>query len=99
MSRVDLAVVGAGVIGLAVAWKAAAAGHRVTVFDPEPARGGASWGAGGMLAPVAEAWPGEGAALALGAESLRRWPRVARALPAAGVDCGRSGQGPIRAAC
>lgn len=98
MSRVDLAVVGAGVIGLAVAWKAAAAGHRVTVFDPEPARGGASWVAGGMLAPVAEAWPGEEAALALGEESLRRWPRFARELRAAGFDCGLSEQGTIIAA-
>ncbi|WP_007027550.1 FAD-dependent oxidoreductase, partial [Saccharomonospora iraqiensis] len=53
----EVAVVGAGVIGLAVAWRVAEAGHRVTVFDPHPARG-ASWVAGGMLAPVAEAWPG-----------------------------------------
>ncbi|WP_298179795.1 glycine oxidase ThiO [Saccharomonospora sp.] len=98
MSRADLAVVGAGVIGLAVAWKAAAAGHHVTVFDPEPACGGASWVAGGMLAPVAEAWPGEEVALALGEESLRRWPRFARELRSEGFDCGLSEQGTIIAA-
>ncbi|WP_024875282.1 glycine oxidase ThiO [Saccharomonospora piscinae] len=83
-----LAVVGAGVIGLAVAWRAAAEGHRVTVLDPRPARGGASWVAGGMLAPVAEAWPGEEAALALGEESLRRWPRFAADLRAEGTHSG-----------
>jgi glycine oxidase len=94
----DLAVVGAGVIGLAVAWKAAAAGHRVTVFDPFPARGGASWVAGGMLAPVAEAWPGEEAALALGEESLRRWPAFADELRAQGFDCGLSAHGTLVAA-
>lgn len=94
----DVAVVGAGVIGLAVAWRAVSAGHRVTVFDPLPARGGASWVAGGMLAPVAEAWPGEEAALALGEESLRRWPAFARELRAQGFDCGLSAQGTIVAA-
>lgn len=91
-------VVGAGVIGLAVAWKAARAGHRVTVFDPSPARGGASWVAGGMLAPVAEAWPGEEAALALGEESLRRWPAFADELRAQGFDCGLSAHGTLVAA-
>lgn len=94
----DLAVVGAGVIGLAVAWKAASAGHRVTVFDPRPARGGASWVAGGMLAPVAEAWPGEEAALELGEESLRRWPAFAGELRAQGFDCGLSSHGTVVAA-
>jgi glycine oxidase len=96
--KADLAVVGAGVIGLAVAWKAASAGYRVTVFDPVPARGGASWVAGGMLAPVAEAWPGEEAALELGEESLRRWPDFAAALREQGFDCGLSTNGTIVAA-
>jgi len=84
----SLAVVGAGAVGLAVAWRADQAGWRVSVHDPEPARG-ASWVAGGMLAPLTEGWPGEEAALELGAESLRRWPEFAGELSAAaGADAG-----------
>lgn len=75
----SLAVVGAGAVGLSVAWCAARAGWDVTLHDPEPGRG-ASWVAGGMLAPLTEGWPGEEAAMELGAESLRRWPRFAAEL-------------------
>lgn len=89
-----VAVVGGGVIGLSVAWRAAAAGHRVTVIDPAPGRG-ASWVAGGMLAPVTEAWPGEEAVLRLGEESLRRWPAFAGELAADGGDPALSGTGTL----
>jgi glycine oxidase len=90
----QLAVVGGGVIGLSVAWRAAAAGYDVTVIDPSPGRG-ASWVAGGMLAPVTEAWPGEEAALHLGEESLRRWPAFAASLSADGGDPGLSTAGTL----
>lgn len=80
MSR--LTVIGAGVIGLSCAWRAAAAGVEVTVVDPAPASG-ASWVAGGMLAPVTEAWPGEEALLDLGLASVRRWPAFAAELESA----------------
>ncbi|MFC4002072.1 glycine oxidase ThiO [Prauserella oleivorans] len=96
-SQPHLTVVGAGVIGLAVAWRAAAAGHRVTVFDPRPGQA-ASWVAGGMLAPVTEAWPGEEDVLELGEESLRRWPRFAEELRADGFDPGLSLAGTVVAA-
>ncbi|MFC5286919.1 glycine oxidase ThiO [Actinokineospora guangxiensis] len=75
----QLAVVGGGVIGLACAWRLAAAGHAVRLIDPEPGRG-ASWVAGGMLAPVTESWPGEEAALELGSAALERWPSFAEEL-------------------
>ena len=77
-----LFVVGAGVIGLSVAWRAAAAGWRVSLHDPAPGRG-ASWVAGGMLAPLTEGLPGEDAALQLGSRSLERWPAFAADLEAA----------------
>jgi glycine oxidase len=77
----NVVVVGGGVIGLSVAWRMAAE-HRVTVIDPTPARG-ASWVAGGMLAPVTEAWPGEEDLLDLGSASLASWPAFAAEL---GVD-------------
>ena len=81
-----VAIVGGGVIGLSCAWRAATAGFAVTVHDPRPASG-ASYVAGGMLAPVTEAWPGEEEVLALGSASLGRWPGFAAELAdAAGVD-------------
>ncbi|GAA4820960.1 glycine oxidase ThiO [Tomitella cavernea] len=78
-ARVD--VVGAGVVGSAIAWRAARAGYAVRLFDPLLAPGaaqtGASWAAGGMLAPYSEGRPGEHRVLELGAASLARWPRMA----------------------
>ena len=93
-----LVVVGAGVIGLSCAWRAAAAGYDVTVLDPAPG-GGASWVAGGMLAPVTEAWPGEERLLELGTAALRRWPDFASRLAAAsGLDAGLRTEGTVVAA-
>ncbi|RVW01835.1 glycine oxidase ThiO [Rhodococcus spongiicola] len=69
----SVSVVGGGVIGLSIAWRAAQHGWVVRVYDPTPGSG-ASWVAGGMLAPLSEGWPGEERALELGAASLRRWP-------------------------
>ncbi|WP_327110660.1 glycine oxidase ThiO [Nocardia sp. NBC_01730] len=77
-----LAVVGGGAIGLAVAWRAAEAGWSVTLLDPALGAG-ASWVAGGMLAPLSEGWPGEERVLEFGAASLARWPEFAARLDAA----------------
>lgn len=88
VSTRDVVVAGGGVIGLSVAWRLAVAGHPVTLVDPEPARGGASWLAGGMLAPVSEGWPGEEDVLALGAASLESWPEFAADL---GVELSTTG--------
>lgn len=76
-----LAVVGGGAVGLAVAWQAAEAGWTVTVFDPAPGSG-ASYVAGGMLAPLSEGWPGEDRVLAFGAAALDAWPAFAERLRA-----------------
>lgn len=67
----SLAVIGGGVIGLSVARRAAQDGWSVRVHRTD-ARG-ASWVAGGMLAPHSEGWPGEDALLAIGLESLKLW--------------------------
>ena len=83
----QIAVVGGGVIGLSVAWRLAAADHQVVVIDPAPATG-ASWVAGGMLAPIAEAWPGEEGLLTIGAASLAQWPEFAEDLSAVAADPG-----------
>jgi glycine oxidase len=82
MSKESLAVIGGGVIGLAVARRAAQDGLSVRVHRPggqessDPrkyAQLGASWVAGGMLAPHSEGWPGEEKLLQLGLASLRLW--------------------------
>ncbi|MBX7431980.1 glycine oxidase ThiO [Mycobacterium sp. Y57] len=66
-----LAVVGGGVIGLSVARRVAQDGWAVRVHDT--GERGASWVAGGMLAPHSEGWPGEEHLLRLGLASLRLW--------------------------
>jgi glycine oxidase len=69
-------VVGGGVIGLGIAWRAAQAGLSVTVVDQTPGRG-ASWAAAGMLAPVTEVHYGERPLLGLNLAAAARWPSFA----------------------
>ncbi|KMO76243.1 glycine oxidase ThiO [Mycolicibacterium obuense] len=66
-----LAVIGGGVVGLAVARRAAQDGWRVRVH--RTGTPGASWVAGGMLAPHSEGWPGEERLLQIGLASLALW--------------------------
>lgn len=69
----DVVVAGGGLLGLAVAWRAAQRGMSVTVVDPAPGSG-ASYAAAGMLAPVAEAAFGEEPLVRLGRASLAAYP-------------------------
>ena len=86
----DVAIIGGGAIGLAIAWQAAGRGMAVTVIDPAPASG-ASRVAAGMLAPAGEAQFGEERLLALALESWRRYPEfVAELEEAAGRATGYS---------
>jgi glycine oxidase len=75
----DVVVAGGGVIGTAIAWRAAAAGLGVILVDPQ-AREGASLVAAGMLAPVSEALFGEDALLRLNLLAVRRFPDFAAEL-------------------
>ncbi|MFE6236963.1 glycine oxidase ThiO [Cellulosimicrobium sp. NPDC057862] len=78
----DVVVVGGGIVGLAVAWRAARAGLTVTVLDPTPGDG-ATHAAAGMLAPVTEADFGEDDALRLHLAAAAAWPAFAADLRAA----------------
>jgi D-hydroxyproline dehydrogenase len=51
--KTDVAIVGAGIVGLAVAFGLAAAGREVVVIDPNEPGSGASYGNAGTLAPYA----------------------------------------------
>jgi glycine oxidase len=95
-TSIDVAVVGGGIIGLAVAREARARGLSVAVFDRGELGAGASRAAAGMLAPVAEAEFGAAGRrlLELGLASAAMWPRYAAQLAGeSGIDPGlrRSG--------
>ena len=99
--RVDVLVVGAGIIGLAIAWRARQAGMSVVVLDRGRAGGGTSRVAAGMLAPVAEVEFGEAGRrlLELGLRSARMWPAFASELElATGVSVGLMRTGTLLAA-
>jgi glycine oxidase len=80
--RVDVVVVGAGIIGLSIAWLARRRGLSVIVLERGEVGWGASQVAAGMLAPVAEAEYGDAAAslLELGLRSAELWPQYAALL-------------------
>lgn len=82
----DVIVVGAGLIGLSIAFELAERGAGVRVYDRgEPARA-ASWAGAGMLAPYTERITHE-SLLAFCAESLREYPDfVRRIYEASGID-------------
>jgi glycine oxidase len=83
----DVAVVGGGIVGLSIAWRAAERGLSVVLLEREAiGGGGASRVAAGMLAPVSEVeyGPGGRRVLELGLRSARMWPRFASELEAAG---------------
>ena len=92
----NVVVIGAGVIGLAIAWRLAARGVQVAVFDKGAAGAAASHAAAGMLAACCEAEPGEDALIALGRESQARWPAFAVELErASGMEVGLRSEGTL----
>jgi glycine oxidase len=94
----DLVIAGGGVIGTAIAWRAAAAGLDVVLVDPE-AGDAASLVAAGMLAPASEALFGEGALLRLNLLAVRRFGSFAAELEeAAGRQVGLRGEGTLAVA-
>jgi glycine oxidase len=94
----DVLIVGAGLIGLAIAWRAAGRGLRVTVLDPSPGAG-ASGVAAGMLAPVTEAAYNEDPLLRLNLASAAAYPDfVAELTAATGLDTAYAAHGTLLAA-
>ncbi|HEY1917316.1 MAG TPA: glycine oxidase ThiO [Streptosporangiaceae bacterium] len=91
----DVVVAGGGVIGMAIAWRAAAAGLDVVVVDPGGADA-ASLVAAGMLAPVSESQFGEDALLALNLAAIERFATFAAELEdATGLDVGLRREGTL----
>jgi glycine oxidase len=95
---VQIAIIGAGVIGLAAAWRAAQRGAAVTLVDPAPGSG-ASRVAAGMLTPVSELTYGEEPLLRLGIASRDRYGAFAAELTdATGLDTGYRADGTLQVA-
>lgn len=70
----DVVVVGAGIIGLSIGWRAARRGLRTLVLEASKPGRGATHAAAGMLAPISETSFGEERQLALNLEAARRYP-------------------------
>jgi glycine oxidase len=80
--QADVVVVGGGVIGMAVAWRARRRGMAVTLLERDALGAGTSRVAAGMLAPVVEAEFGDAGRrlLELGLRSSQLWPGFAAEL-------------------
>ncbi len=99
----DVIVVGAGVIGTAIAWRAALAGHAVIIVDPggdDPRTDDkASLVAAGMLGPVSESVFGEQDLLNLNLHAVDRFPSFNAELErAAGRETGLRTEGTLAVA-
>ena len=92
-AQTDVVVIGGGVIGLAVAWRAAQAGLGVTVLERGRPGGETSHVAAGMLAPISEARAAERPLLDLGLRAAAGYAAFASELAAA------SGRDPGFLAC
>ncbi len=96
----EIAVVGGGIIGLAVAEELARAGHEVMVFERDAlGEGCAAAAAAGMLAPAAEVDATPPPTTRLAIESHRRFPSWAdRLSKVSGVDVGFDQTGTVMVA-
>lgn len=98
-SATDLAVVGAGIIGMSIAWRAAQRGLRVVVLERDKPGAGSSGVAAGMLAPVSEALLTEQPLLRLGLASAAAYPNfIAELEECASIEVGYHRCGTLLAA-
>lgn len=83
MNTPDIAVVGGGLVGRCLAWRASRAGARVALFDSAGSRGehSAAWVAAGMIAPASEAMEADTQVVSMGDHSLELWPQWLAELP------------------
>lgn len=84
MTRADICVVGGGLLGRCLAWRASKAGARVVLYDAASSKGegSAAWVAAGMIAPISEAIDAAPQIESMGRRSLRLWPEWLAELPA-----------------
>jgi glycine oxidase len=77
MTRPDVAIVGGGLLGRLLAWRASRAGLCVALYDAGSlaGEGSAAWVAAGMIAPASEAVEADAEIVAMGRRSLSLWPQ------------------------
>src|SRR5262249_28286998 len=84
---------------LSIAWRLAAAGLKVALFERDEVGSGASLAATGMLAAATELEPGGADLVALALESQRAWPRFRDELETqAGLDIDYRSEGTLTVA-
>jgi glycine oxidase len=83
VTQPDIAIVGGGLLGRLLAWRASKAGARVALYDAASSEGesSAAWAAAGMITPSAEAVDADPEIVAMGRRSLRLWPQWLAELP------------------
>ena len=83
MTGFDIAVVGGGLLGRCLAWRASRAGARVVLYEAGSYQGesSAAWVAAGMIAPITEAIDVDAEIVSMGKHSLSLWPRWLAELP------------------
>jgi glycine oxidase len=76
-------MVGGGLLGRLLAWRASKAGARVALYDAASREGesSAAWAAAGMITPSAEAVDADPEIVAMGRRSLSLWPQWLAELP------------------
>jgi len=81
--RPDIAVIGGGLLGRCLAWRASKAGVRVVLYDAASSEGedSAAWVAAGMIAPTAESIDADEQIVSMGRHSLTLWPQWLAQLP------------------
>jgi glycine oxidase len=78
-----IVVIGAGIAGLAIAWRLAQAGQDVTLLERAQPAAGASWAAAGMIAVTAELLDAHAAEIEFARHSNALWPEFAEQVEAA----------------
>jgi glycine oxidase len=83
VTQPDVAVVGGGLLGRFLAWRASNAGLRVALYEAasRAGEGSAAWVAAGMITPSAEAVDADPEIVAMGRRSLSLWPEWLAELP------------------
>lgn len=70
-------IIGAGIAGLAIGWRLAQAGAKITVLERASPGHGATWASAGMIAAAAEGAHGNNALADYGRYAARLWPSFA----------------------
>jgi glycine oxidase len=83
VKRPDVAILGGGLVGRCLAWRASLSGARVVLYDSASSRGtnSAAWVAAGMIAPTTEAIDADVQVTKMGNNSLQLWPQWLTELP------------------